>query len=66
MRREASLRLDGCLVDQHDGDVVLHGIDAVALGALQTLRILPIFESLLAGGTDQNLQQIFGEHDWTL
>ena len=56
------LDLDGCLIHQHDGDVVLHQIDPVALRALQALRVLAVVEGLLAGGTNQNFQQVFGDH----
>jgi hypothetical protein len=57
------LAFDGCLVDQHDGNIVLHRVDPVALTALQAFRALPILEGLLAGGTNQNIEQIFGNHD---
>lgn len=57
------LRLDRGLIDQHDGDVVLYRIDAVALLALQAFRVGTILEFLLAGGTDQNFQEFFGKHN---
>jgi hypothetical protein len=58
------LRLfDLCLIHQHDRDVVLDGIHSVALRALQALGILPVFERLLARRTNQNFQQILGNHD---
>src|ERR1700676_1110313 len=68
------LRFDGRLIDQHDGNVVLHGVDALALLALQALRVWAVLECLLAGGTDQNFQEFFGKHNqgivrhgmWTL
>ena len=59
----AALRLDRGLVDQHDGDVVFDRIDAVTLGTLQAFGVLAILERLLAGRTNQNFQQIFGDHD---
>jgi hypothetical protein len=58
----AYLRFDRCLVHEHDGDIVFHRIDTVALLALQALGILPVFERLLAGGANQNLQQLLGDH----
>ena len=61
--RAGNLGLDGCLIDEHDGDVVLHQIDAMALRALQALGVLAVVERLLAGGADQNLEKIFGKHD---
>lgn len=51
-----------CLIHQHDGNVVFHRIDPMALSALQALGILPIFERLFAGGADKNLKQIFSDH----
>lgn len=59
---EESGGFDGGLVDQHDGDVIFDPVDAVAAGALQGFGILAVLESLLAGGADQNIQQIFGDH----
>ena len=56
------LGLDRSLVHQHDGNVVLHRIYPAALRALQALRILPVLERLLARRTNQNLQQILGNH----
>lgn len=60
------LRLNLCLIDQHDGDVVFDRVDPMALGALQTLRALAIFERLLTGRTDQHLQKGFVDHDLRL
>jgi hypothetical protein len=54
--------LDGCFIHQHDRYIVLHGVDPVALPALQALRILPVIKRLLARGTNQNFQQILGNH----
>ena len=61
--RSEGLRFDGGLVDQHDRDVIFDGIDAVTLCAFQTLRVGPVFEGLDAGGTDQDFEEIFGNHD---
>jgi hypothetical protein len=61
--RSAGLRFDLRFVHEHDGDVVFHGINAMASSALQTLRILSVFEGLLVVGTDQNFEEIFGDHD---
>jgi hypothetical protein len=55
-RRSSLLALDGCFVHQHDRNVVFHQIYPSALGTLQALRILPVFEGLLASGADQNFQ----------
>ena len=57
------LRFDGCLVDQHDRDVIFDGIDTVALCAFQALGIGAVFEGLDAGGTNQDFEEIFGNHD---
>jgi hypothetical protein len=61
--RSIELGFDGRFVHQHDGDVVLHSIDAVTVGALQGFRILTVLERLLTGGTNQNVEEIFGKHD---
>ena len=57
------LSLDGCLIHQHDGDVVFYRIHPSALLALQALGILPVLEGLLARRTNQDFQQVFGNHD---
>src|SRR5271169_6578769 len=57
------LSLDGCLIDQHDGDVVLHRIHPATVVALQALGILPILEGPLARWTNQHLQQVFSNHE---
>ena len=51
-----ALRFDGRLIHQHDGDVVLHRIDPVALLALEAFGILPVVEGLTAGRADQVVQ----------
>jgi hypothetical protein len=56
------LRFDCRFVHQHDGNVVLHSIDAATLCALQGFWILAIFERLLAGGANEDFEQVFGEH----
>jgi hypothetical protein len=54
---------DRGLVHQHDGDVVFYRIHPVALRTLQALRAVAVLEGLLARGTDQNFQQLLGNHD---
>jgi hypothetical protein len=49
-------------VNQHVREAIFHSIDAMALPALQALRILPVVERLHAGWADQNLEQAFIEH----
>ena len=44
--------LDGGFIHQHNRDIVLHGVDPVALPAFQALRILPVIKRLLARGTN--------------
>ncbi len=48
--------LDCRLIDQHDGDIVLYRVHAVALRALQGLWTRTVFQWLLAGWADKNLQ----------
>ena len=52
----ANLGLDLSLIDQHDGDVVLHRIDPAALLTLQTFRILAVLQRLYACRTNQVFQ----------
>lgn len=61
---DARLRLDRGLIDQHDGDIVLHRIDPVALRTFQAFRVLAVIERLLAGWTNQHFQEVFGNHDF--
>ena len=63
---DPALRLDDCLLDQHDRDVVLHRIDSVTLLALQAFWLLAVFELLLAFRTNQNIEEFFGNHDCAL
>jgi len=44
------------LIDEHDGNAVIHCVDATALRAFQALGILPILEYLLAGRANQDFQ----------
>jgi hypothetical protein len=62
-RGSPPLRLDRRLVDQHDRNVIFYGVDAMALLALEGLGGLTIFEPLLAGGADQDFEQILIDHD---
>src|SRR5208282_2907865 len=55
--------LERGFIQQHNRDIVLHGIHPPALRALQALRLLPVFQGLLTGRTNQNLQQILGDHE---
>src|SRR5580692_8652662 len=55
--------LDGRLIHQHDGNVVLHRVHSATLLAFQTLGILAILEGLFASGTDQYFEQVLGNHD---
>jgi len=60
------LRFDRCLIEQHHGEAVADRVDSVASRALETLRILTVFQRLDAGRADQVFQQIFRKHDWAL
>ncbi len=53
---EPGLWLYPCLVHQHDGNVVSHGIYTVALRTLQALGILPVLQRLFTRGADQDFQ----------
>jgi hypothetical protein len=53
---------DGGFVDEHDGNVVFNPVDAVAIRAFEGFGILAMFEGLFAGRTDQDVEQIFGDH----
>ena len=58
-----ALGLDRGLIHQHDGDIVLYRVDAMALRALQALGILPVLQRLLARRANQNFQQVLSNHD---
>src|SRR5204862_6418856 len=55
--RKRSLVFNLRFADQHDGDVVAYGIDAVALTALQALPAIHDLHRCLAKRTDENLQK---------
>jgi hypothetical protein len=57
------LRFDYGLIDQHDRNVILYEIDAMASLALEALGILTIVECLLAGGADEDFEKVWGEHE---
>ena len=56
IRNIPQLGFDRGFVDQHDGDVVFDRVDTAALGTLEALRVLAIFQRLLAGGANQKFQ----------
>lgn len=56
---EVGLGLDRGLVDEHDGDVVFYPIHAMAVGALQSFRILTIFERMFALRTNEHIEKVF-------
>jgi hypothetical protein len=64
--RLLGLGLDSSFIHQHDGDIVFDRVNPVALCALQALWILAVLERLLAGGTNQHVEEVFGEHDCVL
>jgi hypothetical protein len=45
------------LIDQHDWDIIAHGVSQTALVADERLLRLPILQLALALGTDEDLQQ---------
>ena len=49
------------LIHQHDGDVVAHRVDAVALDALQAALVGLQLDGGLADGAHQDLQQLFAD-----
>jgi hypothetical protein len=55
-------RVGGSLVDQQHRDVIAHGVDAVASIALEGFGVRLEDERLLAGGTDQDFEEVRGDH----
>jgi hypothetical protein len=53
-------------IDQQNGDVVPHGIDAVTLAALQALTRFLLHKRLLAHWTYQNVEQFLRNHSGIL
>jgi hypothetical protein len=64
--RLPGLGLDSSFIHQHDGDIVFDRVNPVALCALQALWILAVLERLLAGRTNQHVEEVFGKHDCVL
>jgi hypothetical protein len=56
--------IDCSLINQQNGNVVPNWIDPSASAASQTLSVLFQRERFLAGGTDQDIEQIFGNHEF--
>ena len=61
--RAESGRVGGGLVDQQHRDVIAHGVDAVASIALEGFWVRLEDERLLAGGTDQDFEEVRGNHN---
>jgi len=55
------LGLDGCLVYQHDWNVIADRIDALTLDTLEPTSILFEYYLGLANGTNENFQQLFAD-----
>ena len=57
-------RLGHGLVNQENGDIVAHGINPPALTTLQALAIVfrDQHQRLLAGGADQDVEKVLGNH----
>lgn len=51
-----------CGIHEHDGDVVLDGVDTAALAAFQALAVGIQDDGLFADGADQQVEQILGNH----
>jgi hypothetical protein len=66
VREKRGLWLDHGLIDQHDGYVVLHRVNAVACAALQAFGTLAVIERLFAGRANKDLEEIFREHEGIL
>jgi len=49
-------------VDEHDGDIVLNGVNPATDRAFQTLAIGVQEHRLLAHGADQDVEQILRDH----
>lgn len=49
-------------IDQQNGDVVPHGIDAVACAAFQALAGFFLHQGLLARWANQDVEQFLGNH----
>ena len=54
------------LVYQQNRNVVAHGVNAATLSAAQALATRREHQRLLADGTDQNIEQILGDHKFIL
>ncbi len=57
-----SLWLDSCLIDEHYGNIVAYGIDAVTLDAFEAASILFEDYFCFADGADEDFQQLLA--DW--
>jgi hypothetical protein len=52
----------GGLIHQQNGNIVAHGIDALALNALQTLAIFLLDQRFFADRANQNFKKILWNH----
>ena len=49
-------------VDEHDGDVVLDGVEAAAFAAFQAVAVVVQNHRFLANGANQHIEKIFRDH----
>lgn len=54
--------LDGCGVNEHDGDVILDGVDAAAFAAFQAGAVVVKNYRFLANRANQHLEKILRNH----
>ena len=57
------LAFDRCLVDQHDGNVILNGVDTAALGAFEAGAVRAQSDRFFAFGADKDVEKIGRNHD---
>jgi len=57
-------RIDDSFIDQQNGNVVPDWIDPSAGAAFQALAVPFQHERFSAGGADQDIQQVFGDHEF--
>jgi hypothetical protein len=53
-------RVERCLINKHDGDIVAHRVQAPALTTLQ--RVVLFGQRSLALGADQDIEESFVDH----
>jgi hypothetical protein len=65
-RKSGSGGVDFGSIDEHDGDIVLNGVNAAAVAAFETFSVLMRDHRQFANRADQDVKQILRDHGFAI